>query len=57
MGDTGPCGYCSEIFYDHGPEVWGGLPGTPEEDGDRWIEIWNLVSTNLKTCPTAAAFR
>ena len=43
MGDTGPCGYCSEIFYDHGPEVWGGLPGTPEEDGDRWIEIWNLV--------------
>ena len=43
MGDTGPCGPCSEIFYDHGPEVWGGLPGTPEEDGDRWIEIWNLV--------------
>ena len=43
MGDTGPCGYCSEIFFDHGPEVWGGLPGTPEEDGDRWIEIWNLV--------------
>ena len=43
MGDTGPCGPCSEIFYDHGPEVWGGLPGTPEEDGDRFIEIWNLV--------------
>ncbi len=43
MGDTGPCGYCSEIFFDHGPKVWGGLPGTPEEDGDRWIEIWNLV--------------
>ena len=43
MGDTGPCGPCSEIFYDHGPEVWGGLPGTPEEDGDRYIEIWNLV--------------
>ena len=43
LGDTGPCGPCSEIFYDHGPEVWGGLPGTPEEDGDRFIEIWNLV--------------
>lgn len=43
MGDTGPCGPCSEIFYDHGPDVWGGLPGTPEEDGDRFIEIWNLV--------------
>ena len=43
MGDTGPCGPCSEIFYDHGPEVWGGLPGTPKEDGDRFIEIWNLV--------------
>ncbi len=43
MGDTGPCGPCSEIFYDHGPSVWGGLPGTPEEDGDRFIEIWNLV--------------
>ena len=43
MGDTGPCGPCSEIFYDHGPEVWGGLPGTPEENGDRFIEIWNLV--------------
>lgn len=43
MGDTGPCGPCSEIFYDHGPSVWGGPPGTPEEDGDRFIEIWNLV--------------
>ncbi len=43
MGDTGPCGPCSEIFYDHGPEIEGGPPGTPEEDGDRFIEIWNLV--------------
>lgn len=43
MGDTGPCGPCSEIFYDHGEKVWGGPPGTPEEDGDRYIEIWNLV--------------
>ena len=43
MGDTGPCGPCSEIFYDHGPDVEGGPPGTPEEDGDRYIEIWNLV--------------
>ena len=43
MGDTGPCGPCSEIFYDHGEEIWGGPPGTPEEDGDRFIEIWNLV--------------
>ena len=43
MGDTGPCGPCSEIFYDHGEHVWGGPPGSPEEDGDRWIEIWNLV--------------
>ncbi len=43
MGDTGPCGPCSEIFYDHGPEVAGGPPGTPEEDGDRFVEIWNLV--------------
>jgi len=43
MGDTGPCGPCSEIFYDHGPEVWGGPPGTADEDGDRYIEIWNLV--------------
>ncbi|WP_101066316.1 alanine--tRNA ligase [Roseovarius salinarum] len=43
MGATGPCGPCSEIFYDHGPEVWGGPPGSPEEDGDRFVEIWNLV--------------
>ncbi|ALP53959.1 alanine--tRNA ligase [Candidatus Tenderia electrophaga] len=43
MGDTGPCGPCTEIFYDHGPDVAGGPPGTPEEDGDRYIEIWNLV--------------
>ena len=43
MGDTGPCGPCSEIFYDHGPEVSGGPPGSPDEDGDRYVEIWNLV--------------
>jgi len=43
MGDTGPCGPCSEIFYDHGPDVAGGPPGTPDEDGDRYVEIWNLV--------------
>ena len=43
MGDTGPCGPCSEIFYDHGDHIWGGRPGTPEEDGDRFIEIWNIV--------------
>ena len=43
MGNTGPCGPCSEIFYDHGPEVAGGIPGSPDEDGDRFIEIWNLV--------------
>ena len=43
MGDTGPCGPCTEIFYDHGPEIWGGPPGSPEEDGDRYIEIWNNV--------------
>ena len=43
MGDTGPCGPCSEVFYDHGPEVPGGPPGSPEEDGDRYIELWNLV--------------
>ena len=43
MGDTGPCGPCTEIFYDHGEDVWGGPPGSPEEDGDRYIEIWNLV--------------
>ncbi len=43
MGDTGPCGPCSEIFFDHGDHIWGGPPGSPEEDGDRFIEIWNLV--------------
>ena len=43
MGDTGPCGPCSEIFYDHGEHIWGGPPGSPEEDGDRYIEIWNMV--------------
>jgi alanyl-tRNA synthetase len=43
VGDTGPCGPCSEIFYDHGADIWGGPPGSPEEDGDRFIEIWNLV--------------
>ncbi|MDO9025467.1 alanine--tRNA ligase [Zwartia sp.] len=43
MADTGPCGPCTEIFYDHGPDIWGGPPGSPEEDGDRYIEIWNLV--------------
>ncbi|XXQ67767.1 alanine--tRNA ligase [Neisseriaceae bacterium B1] len=43
MGDTGPCGPCTEIFYDHGEDIWGGIPGSAEEDGDRWIEIWNNV--------------
>ena len=43
MGDTGPCGPCTEIFYDHGADIWGGPPGSPEEDGDRFIEIWNIV--------------
>ena len=43
MGDTGPCGPCTEIFYDHGPDIWGGPPGSPDEDGDRYIEIWNNV--------------
>ncbi|MAK89795.1 MAG: alanine--tRNA ligase, partial [Oleibacter sp.] len=43
MGDTGPCGPCTEIFFDHGEHIWGGPPGTPEEDGDRFIEIWNNV--------------
>ncbi|MGI2014415.1 alanine--tRNA ligase [Shewanella oncorhynchi] len=43
MGDTGPCGPCTEIFYDHGDHIWGGRPGSPEEDGDRFIEIWNIV--------------
>ncbi|VFR96261.1 Alanyl-tRNA synthetase [plant metagenome] len=43
MAETGPCGPCTEIFFDHGPDVWGGPPGSPEEDGDRYIEVWNLV--------------
>ncbi len=51
MGDTGPCGPCSEIFYDHGAEHWGGKPGTPEEDGDRFIEIWNLVFDQFEDLP------
>ena len=51
MGDTGPCGPCSEIFYDHGPEVAGGPPGSPDEDGDRFIEIWNLVFMQYEEGP------
>ena len=51
MGDTGPCGPCTEIFYDHGPEVPGGPPGTPEEDGDRYVEIWNLVFMQYDRAP------
>ncbi len=51
MGDTGPCGPCSEIFYDHGPEVAGGPPGSPEEDGDRFVEIWNLVFMQFDQAP------
>lgn len=51
MGDTGPCGPCSEIYYDHGPSVPGGPPGTPEEDGDRYIEIWNLVFMQYERAP------
>lgn len=52
MGDTGPCGPCSEIFYDHGENIWGGKPGTPEEDGDRYIEIWNLVFDEFEDLPS-----
>jgi len=51
MGDTGPCGPCSEIFYDHGPEVAGGPPGSPDEDGDRYVEIWNLVFMQFNRAP------
>ncbi len=51
MGDTGPCGPCSEIFYDHGPEVPGGPPGSPDEDGDRFVEIWNLVFMQFEEGP------
>jgi alanyl-tRNA synthetase len=52
MGDTGPCGPCSEIFYDHGPHIWGGPPGSAEQDGDRFIEIWNLVFMQYEELPT-----
>lgn len=52
MGDTGPCGPCSEIFYDHGEQYWGGRPGTPEEDGDRFIEVWNLVFDQYEDLPS-----
>jgi len=51
MGDTGPCGPCSEIFYDHGPDVPGGPPGSPDEDGDRFVEIWNLVFMQYEQLP------
>jgi alanyl-tRNA synthetase len=51
MGDTGPCGPCSEIFYDHGDKYWGGPPGSPEEDGDRFVEIWNLVFMQYEQLP------
>ena len=51
MGDTGPCGPCSEIFYDHGPSIPGGPPGTPDEDGDRFVEIWNLVFMQFEEGP------
>ncbi|HEY5644452.1 MAG TPA: alanine--tRNA ligase-related protein, partial [Pseudomonadales bacterium] len=51
MGDTGPCGPCTELFYDHGPEVAGGPPGSPEEDGDRYIEFWNLVFPQFDRSP------
>jgi len=51
MGDTGPCGPCSEIFYDHGDKIFGGPPGSPDEDGDRFIEIWNLVFMQYETLP------
>src|SRR5271154_5733080 len=51
MGETGPCGPCSEIFYDHGPEIPGGPPGSPDEDGDRFIEIWNLVFMQFEQLP------
>jgi alanyl-tRNA synthetase len=52
MGDTGPCGPCSEIFYDHGDHIWGGPPGSPDEDGDRFIEIWNLVFMQFEQITT-----
>ncbi len=52
MGDTGPCGPCSEIFFDHGDHIWGGPPGSPEEDGDRFVEIWNLVFMQYEQLPS-----
>jgi alanyl-tRNA synthetase len=52
MGDTGPCGPCSEIFFDHGAHIWGGPPGSPEEDGDRFVEIWNLVFMQYEQLPS-----
>jgi len=52
MGDTGPCGPCSEIFYDHGPDIWGGPPGSADQDGDRFIEIWNLVFMQFEQLST-----
>ena len=55
MGDTGPCGPCSEIFYDHGPHIPGGPPGSPDADGDRFIEIWNLVFMQYEQLPAASA--
>ena len=54
MGDTGPCGPCSEIFYDHGPEVPGGPPGSPDEEGDRFVEIWISSSCSTSAQPTAS---
>src|SRR6185312_11015494 len=54
MGDTGPCGPCSEIFYDHGEDIPGGPPGSPDEDGDRFIEIWNLVFMQFEQMPGGA---
>ncbi len=54
MGDTGPCGPCTEIFYDHGESIWGGPPGSPEEDGDRYIEIWNIVFMQFNRTPDGA---
>lgn len=57
MGDTGPCGPCSEIFYDHGPHIPGGPPGSPDEDGDRFIEIWNLVFMQFEQLPDGSRIR
>lgn len=57
MGDTGPCGPCSEIFYDHGEHIFGGLPGTPEGDGDRFVEIWNLVFMQFEQLPDGSRIR